>query len=306
MSKPGSFLLILFIGGLIVFAATQILSGDVEPDGAFSIFKLDSLLDAPVTSETSGGIGTLPTVGGSSSSGSSVSPAVQPPSGWTADELSPYYGKVKISGIKAVKAFPGESGFTLSAQYSNNVSLVVTGWRVKSNKGDVLIPNAIADYIPFGIPSETLIVLEAGSRVVVSSNASPISQNLRMNACIGYLNERYKFPSSLPSSCPKPYSDRSEISEFPGDCQSFILSMPSCHAPTGTELNRFTGYPYAACRALLEKYNYASCYQAERGKASFFSNEWRVWMNSYIPFDAAHDRILLVDEKGLLVDQYLY
>ncbi len=310
MSKPTGFLIFLFIGGLLVFAATQLISGTVKPESALSIFSLNSPLKVPVTVKNPQ-VGKLPTVGqnGETYAGTSTGmqqPGVKPPIGWTAEQLSPYYGQVKISNVRSARAAGEESGFRLGAVSSIREPLTVTGWHVKSNKSDTLIPDAISDYVPFGIPVSVPIALPANGSVTVSSRESPIKENLRMNSCIGYLNERYSFSPVLPSSCPKPYAQREEVAAFPGDCQTFILSMISCHAPTTNEVSKFSGYSYQACRAFLERFTYASCYTRERAKSSFFSNEWRVWANVYIPFDSNHDRVLLLDTSGLLVDQYVY
>ena len=93
---------------------------------------------------------------------------------------------------------------------------------------------------------------------------------------------------------------------FSGRCQSFILSLGSCEEPTPSELNEYSVENDLGCRSYLDTLNYTGCYRTYRYTANFFSNEWRIWLNQAMPFDQQHDRVLLFDRNGLLVNEYVY
>lgn len=233
----------------------------------------------------------------------SAKPAPTPPSGFTVAQLSPYYEEVRIGSVSA-GSWNGVSQFSLNASFGGATTTIdVTGWRLVSNTGQVLIPQAAADYNPTGFETPGDIMLGSGQVLNVYSSQSPVGVNFRMNSCVGYLNSTYSFTPALPQSC-APVYDRSEIVTFSGACQSAILSVGGCSSPSSNEINRFAGD--SACQAILNRFNYASCYNRNRFQTGFFSNEWRVWLGSPIHLDSSHDRLLLLDKQGLLVNEYIY
>ncbi len=259
--------------------------------------------EQPNVSYSAGGSAASTTV--SSPAGGSPKPAPTPPEGFTAAQLSPYYGEVKIGNVSAASSWSSLAQFSLTASYGGSESPIdVTGWVLKSNRGGATIPTAAADYNPSGFESSGDILLRSGDTLNVYSSVSPVGVNFRMNQCIGYLNNQYKFSPSLPQNCVSVY-DRSEIVTFSGACQNYILSLWSCSVPTPDQINNFSGEP--ACQAILNsRFNYNTCYSRHRFDSGFFTNEWRVWIGGLINFDPSHDRILLFDRDGLLVDEYIY
>jgi len=236
--------------------------------------------------------------------GVKVGPVVIPPAGFNASQLSPYYGQVKIGSVSAGN-FYSPSQFSLSAN-SLNAPLDITGWHLKSNVGDISVPPAVADYNPSGFSSNSDIIVQNGSYVNFYDSSSPVLKNLRMNECAGYLNNTYDFNPSLPANCPVMY-DRSEITSFSGLCQNIILSIWGCSTPSANQLNNLASYSDQVCKNfIVDRFSYNGCYKYHRTDSNFFSGEWRVWMNGAINFDQSHDRLLLLDGSGLLVDQYYY
>ncbi len=283
----------------------------VSSGGIGSLFKLPysipkgyqgSVSSSPATA---GITSTPPPVvgGGQGSAPSAPKPSVTPPEGFTAAQLSPWYGQIKISGVSPSGSWNGTSQFTLGANGTLQEGIDITGWEMKSNKGDLLIPGAIANYTPGGFAVSGDITLTTGTYATLYSSASPIGKNVRLNECIGYLNNIYKFDPSLPSNCPSMYN-RSEIATFSGQCQNLIFSLGSCAAPTPAQWNSVAGEP--ECQSFLNRFNYSNCYWKHVSEANFFSNEWRGWLGTPFLFDPSHDRILLLDKNGLLVDQYVY
>jgi hypothetical protein len=235
-------------------------------------------------------------------------PKIIPPLGFEIGNLSPNYRKVRLTSVN-VPRNPYERGqFTLKAEHNLSSGINVSGWKIRTNGGgEVFIPKAIADYNPlYYLPPEGDIVLYPGDYLNVYSWSNRFfgGRNFRLNKCIGFLKSIYNFDPKLPGNCPTP--DQSEIITFSGRCQTFIRSLNSCDMPTANELNSFSGPSDLTCRAYLERLNYRYCYEANRNKADFFSHEWRAWLNVSLPFDREHDRLLLFDKDGGLVDEYVY
>ena len=231
-------------------------------------------------------------------------PTITPPTGFTASELSPYYQKVRIGYVTPASYYGSASQISLNGDYSLKSGLDITGWRIKTNHGDVLVPQAIADYDPSGLASAGDLYLGSGQYVYIYSSYSPFGRNLRLNECTGFLNNNYNFVPALPNNCP--YIDRSTIGNFSGVCQSYIFSLGNCSQPSPNDLNRFGGPNDLSCQRYLLNINYSGCYSLHRSDANFFSNEWRVWLGTNIPLDSQHDRVQLLDRQGLLVDLYSY
>ncbi len=229
-----------------------------------------------------------------------------PPQGFSQNDLSSVYGKVQITTVtKPSYASPRRGKFTLKAIGVKNESIDITGWRVKGNSGgEIYIPQASADYTLSGWMSNGDIIFGTGSYVTVYSTRSTVGRNIRLNKCFGYLNELYTFNPRLPNNCPS--YDRKQISTFSGACQTFIRSLSACEVPTANEKNQFGGGADVACRALLDTFNYGGCYKVYRGNSDFFSGEWRVWIDAELPFDTEHDRLVLYDKSGKVVDVYTY
>lgn len=234
----------------------------------------------------------------------SIKPAIVPPVGFSVNQLSPYYGQVEI-GYPSQGSSYNPSQFSLRSNYSLGSPIDITGWTLKSNKGTLSIPRAVSDFDPSGLASDGDIVLNESEYVNFYSNFSPVGYGLRLNECTGYLNNTYKFNPTLPSNCPSMYN-RSDIATFSGLCQSLILSMWGCSVPSPDQINSVPDNE-GSCRSFLtNRFNYRGCYNYHRSDANFFSKEWRVWLRSQMNFDWDHDRLLLFDRAGLLVDEYVY
>lgn len=221
---------------------------------------------------------------------------------------SPLYGQVRIASLVRASPFPGTGGeVSISADWSLKNPIDVTGWGVRGNKGTVVfIPQAVPDYNPntFVGLQNTDIMLESGGRVVVYGSRNPISVNFRLNKCTGYMNEAYKFDPSLPNECPQ--INYARTASLSGRCQDFVRTLNVCVTPKLDAYNQANGYVEDECRTLVARQNQTACYTDHRGDADFFSKEWRAWNGVYMPFDADHDRLVLYDKQGLIVDEYIY
>lgn len=228
--------------------------------------------------------------------------SITPPAGFSIDDLSPYYEMVKISYINP--GFYSMGRVDIRASYNLSQPVYITGWRLKSNKGEMIIPQGVSDYLPTdSANTQGDIYLDKGGEVNMFNWVSANGKNLRLNKCIGYLNGVYKFSPTLPCNYAKMY-EREEISGFSGECQNYILSLYSCKTPTPQDLNYFSKEPQ--CRYFLDRFSYEGCYKLHRNSSDFFGKVWYVWIPGFWNFDKDHDKVLLLDKNGLLVDIYTY
>ncbi len=70
-------------------------------------------------------------------------------------------------------------------------------------------------------------------------------------------------------------------------------------------------YSDTQCYDVLSTINYQGCYEKNHAGKNFLSNEWWIWLGKYSQpqvniFDPLHDRVLLFDANGKLVDEYIY
>lgn len=223
----------------------------------------------------------------------------QIPSGFSIKDISPYFGKIRIS------ASPGYSGSYSQIRISDNMrssegTVNITGWLMKGNRGNQYIPQAVSVYSPSGLTPQSDIYLKNGDVLTIYSTYGAMGVNLRMNKCIGYLANTNKFNPPLYQSCP--YLNRSEIINFTGQCQNYILSLGSCQMPAANPPIPINDY---ACSQFLSKLNYGGCFESHRNDYDFLSNQWYAWSGSQF-LDFQHDRLLLFDRQGLLVTEYAY
>lgn len=237
---------------------------------------------------------------------------ITPPFGFTLAQLSPYYGKVHISGFNMSQDYNTQSTFSLGGDGSIEKAIDIRGWKLRGNKGaDLVVPGAVADYNPVSSPVTGALSVGPGMNVQFWSGRSPIDLNFRLNKCTGYFNRVDPstginlFDPELPRDCPVPFEYEGLV-RFSGVCQDFIRSLSSCYIPTPEEINSVAIYDNGGCSALAQKVGYYNCYAQYHGIPEFFSNEWRIWLNRGFTFDPIHDQLLLLDTKNLLVDRLVY
>ncbi|MDP3948995.1 MAG: hypothetical protein Q8Q17_03570 [bacterium] len=223
----------------------------------------------------------------------------QIPSGFSIKDISPYFGKIRIS------ASPGYSGSYSQIRISDNMqssegTVNITGWLMKGNRGNQYIPQAVSIYSPSGLTPQSDIYLKNGDVLTIYSTYGAIGVNLRLNKCIGYLANTNKFNPPLYQGCP--YLNRSEIINFTGQCQNYILSLGSCQMPAANPPIPINDY---SCAQFLSKLNYGGCFEKHRNDYDFLSNQWYAWSGSQF-LDFQHDHLLLFDRQGLLVTEYAY
>ncbi|MBI3638277.1 hypothetical protein HY227_00860 [Candidatus Wolfebacteria bacterium] len=114
------------------------------------------------------------------------------PKGFSQKDISPYYQKVKISSF-GYSGSGSRSQIQLYSYTAPGEKINITGWRLKSRSSDVYVPRAVNIYDPSGLASEEDIVLSGNSAVSIYGMPSPIAKNLRVNKCLGYLQQSNSF-----------------------------------------------------------------------------------------------------------------
>lgn len=232
-----------------------------------------------------------------------------PPSGFSEKDLSPFYKQVKITAVYPPNpsSYAPAHVFTLAADANNKEPLFITGWKVRGNRGsDLFVPNGIADMNPASIgATQTRIALAPSEYATFYTNASAIGRNFRLNKCTGFLNNFYSFTPALPKTCPALF-DKGETVRFTGGCQSFLFRLSACANISPNDRNQFGSENDIGCRDIMDRYNFGYCYNRFHTQPDFFSREWRIWLGDRPNFDREHDRILLFDNAGLLVDEKVY
>ncbi|MEK9180123.1 MAG: hypothetical protein AAB897_01815 [Patescibacteria group bacterium] len=225
-----------------------------------------------------------------------IKPAIDPrliPSGFTAEDLSIYFREVRMSFTSSRTA--------LKASFKGTGTINISGWVMQGRRGSFIIPRAVNIYEPSGLAAESDIQLESGGYLNIYYGQSAIGLNLRLNKCTGYLQARNKFVPSLPLSCPNPVNDF-DMSRVMGACEDYIDSLRSCKLPSSNPPVPETDY---VCPDYLDEINLSGCYSRHRFDSDFLSHEFRAWTrNTFL--DPDHDRVLLFDKAGKLVDVYEY
>lgn len=274
-------------------------TGILNPDGSITP-------DPNQTPDVTGQGGTTPVApasGGFFSSWFSGVPR-DLPTGYTAKDLSGQFRKVRIG---AVRTYKGNAAATNADTVilnenigSDDGAINITGWRIQTNKNSYAIQRAAKVYKTGG-SALTNVTLANGQSANIYAGSSAVNANFMGNSCMGYLTAQYSFVPKLAGMCTKP--PKSEIATFTGLCQDYILKLKSCQPgdPNDSRIPVDDG----ACRNYVANLNYDGCVRLRQNDAKFLTNVWNIWAGKQF-LDPLHDRVLLLDGNGKLVDYYLY
>ncbi len=257
----------------------------------------------PVVTDGGGTTPVAPASSGGIFSGIFSSTPKDLPTGYTAKDLSGQFRKVRISGVQRYKAT--QTGVVDTVSLSENIgssdaAINITGWKVQANQGSYAIQRAAKIYKTTG-SALTNITLANGQSAKIYAGTSAVNANFMGNSCMGYLSSQYNFVPKLTGTCTKP--TKNEIATFSGACQDYILKMKTCEAGNASD-SRIPATDNA-CRSFVANLNYDGCVKTHQTDAKFLSNTWNVWAGKSF-LDPLHDRVLLLDSSGKLVDYFLY
>lgn len=206
---------------------------------------------------------------------------------------------VRISSVRLPDNYWNFIEILLVSDSWGKQSADITGWTIRTKRGDFRIPQAQLIY-EFGGRLQD-IVLNSGGAVKINSGRGS-KGNFRLNKCTGYLEDSSPFAPALPKSCP--YISYAEVKNYSQSCQDYLLSLQACQNPLA---NPPVPPEDTACFDFLRKLNYNSCVAEHRNDEDFLDNEWRVWADNQLDFlNPSHDRVQLLDLQGRVVDEYIY
>lgn len=226
------------------------------------------------------------------------------PAGYAAKDLSSQFRSVRIKQVTTYKgtAVTANADTVVLAENigSNDAAVNITGWKLVSNKDSYLIQRAAKTYRTAGAQLAN-VTLANGQSAYVYGAASAVGANFMGNSCMGYLSSQYSFVPKLAGSCTRPA--KNEIATFSGACQDYILSLKSCQA--GNPNDGRIPSDDSACRSFVANLNYDGCVRTRQADEKFYTNAWNLWAGKRF-LDPLHDRVLLLDANGKLVDWYVY
>lgn len=111
------------------------------------------------------------------------------------------------------------------------------------------------------------------------------------------------FVPPISGECPYISSEK-DFYSLDSKCQTFIQSIHPCEANTRTLPAEIT----ASCKAFLDSTaNYNGCVATHKNDSDFYLKEWRIFLGKEKELWAQpNDTILLLDEKGRLIDVMKY
>jgi hypothetical protein len=214
--------------------------------------------------------------------------------------ISPYFGKVKISRVQAKTSYY-PSLITLSTGLEKEEKINISNWRIKGNKGEIIIPQGIEVYFLQSSINRKDIFVGQYDVVYLSSDSSPLGTdlNFRPNKCFGYFLNSHDFLPSISRRCPQP--ELKEISHFSEYCQEFILNLGRCEIPDYSNNLRISFDP--ECQSYLnENFNYTGCFKNYSRDKDFLEHYWYIYLNRDV-VSKLHDTLYLLDKDRLLVDR---
>ena len=214
-------------------------------------------------------------------------------------------GVVTFSSLEQLQ---GGYSFELRANIDRGKFVNITNWTIRTNRGEIKIPQAVSLYAPNYAPVFSDIVLGSGNVVSVSSGQSPLRNqaSFRTNLCTGHLNRQFAFNPPLANECPVP--PRALYQGYPGWCQRYIMGLSSCELPDANTTRMWEGREGYLCRKFIdEHFSFFSCVRNSIARADFFGNRWHVWSGTNINiFDPLHDWVRIYNKNGVLIDEHIY
>lgn len=223
---------------------------------------------------------------------------------------SPFREKITIVSVGAPRsARPIDESITIrfgsffSGFSKGDERIDIGGWTLENRRGtQVEIPLASEIY---GATASAPIALHGGEEVIIATAHPTFSESFRENRCTGYLNESHSFVPQLSEYCQTYSLDDLFARNLNNACIDLVLKSRRCRQVRIAFEQMDAGN---ACVAFAgEHLNYAGCLKENREKPDFLLGVWRVFLRrSETLWDPTHDRIILRDKNGLIVDEYAY
>ncbi len=218
--------------------------------------------------------------------------------------ISPYFGKIKISSIS-------HASINLNSYLNEEEKINITGWQIKGKKGKITIPKGRELFILGNSLPDKNIYVKRGDQVYLRSDSNPFKVNIafRPNQCFGYLVSYYDSIRVFSGGKICPSADQDEICNFSSNCRSLISSLTSSCRPISYSNNLSLTYD-STCQSYIDNYiarnlNYEGCIENYYKNENFLAKTWYFFAGFDITCRCG-DTIYLYDKNGLLVDSYDY
>jgi hypothetical protein len=227
------------------------------------------------------------------------------------EERSPYAEYVSLSLSNASHTDPHQEYLTIKTARALTSELPISSWRLESTRHNKSIPLGLVTAIPRtgSVPSPSTLVVGANATVYVVSGRSPLGTSFRVNRCSGYFEQFQDFEPRLSIECPFPsetlQTAATRANFTPSfECSSFISRIPRC---TLTQENLPPTIESSCYNVIVNDLTYNGCVANHQSEASFFKNEWRVYLNQDTElWNNTSERIRLIDEVGRVIDVVAY
>jgi len=215
--------------------------------------------------------------------------------------VSPYIKKVEINRVQTASTYQ-PSLITLNIRPYKGEPINITGWTIKTRKGNFIIPKGIEKYQSSG--SLRNIVIRESLYVYLIGDTNPLgrNKNFRANKCFGYLSQSRDFYPYVHSYCSRPKLE--DVSHLNPYCQEYIIHKYGCQMPDYSD--DFKISTDSRCVSyILDYFTYNGCYKKHSQDKDFLNNYWHIYLGKNI-VQEYHDTVYLYDQYGLLVDKYSY
>ncbi len=215
----------------------------------------------------------------------------------------------KLHDVRIASVSSGFSGDVTTIVLRNNTDTPwnVTGWKIKSKIDEFVLPKGIPDFqVSLGGLPAVPIILRKNDRFNIYTNKGALAGAFRVNKCFGYITRTTNFVPSISASCPSIIPKN--IADFTSKCQDFLRQIRSCEQPSVNPPISLTDFE---CNQYLKTISYAGCVDAHRFDKDFLGSEWHLWIGD--PFgkprklvDPSHDKMQLISDTGVVIDEYVY
>ncbi len=204
---------------------------------------------------------------------------------------------------------PSREYFALIASSLLKQPLTISGWQVFDYRSRTIhtIPDAI--FIPGSRDNPELspITLRPGDTVIVSSDRSPTGTSFLVNKCTGFLSQFKTFTPSIKTTCVDPKEELIRFNKVPFSddlCYETVERLSACRVVTDLSPSLSKN-----CRELLgDIITEKGCVAEHRNDADFYTNEWRIFLNSRDTLWRTDETnaLYLVDGENRLVATFVY
>lgn len=232
-------------------------------------------------------------------------------------ELSPMYGKIKISeepwGPETTQV--EEEYVILQANEENIEPIDITGWSLQSMVSGVrvYIPDGVEDLIVNDINPTYEVEMAPGSTAVVSTAPSPLGVSFKTNMCTGYLGQFQNYEPTLTNRCPLPRTvlppTITNIQTYGGKCMDLVSQLRPCEYLTDRILRESDVVVSNACIEYLRTaLTYTSCRARNKDTKEYLQDaQWRIFLSEQNAlWKEQYEVIRLLDKADRTVDVYSY